>query len=66
MRFLPQSIIKVYFAYVEFEQHHSMIDMKASGTYIALEQIQDPANLGSVYVQQKRWSQWCIVLGDCL
>ena len=25
-----------------------MMDMKASGTYIALEQIQDPANLGSV------------------
>lgn len=30
------------------EQHHSMMDMKALGTYIALEQIQDPANLGSV------------------
>ena len=25
-----------------------MMDMKALGTYIALEQIQDPANLGSV------------------
>ena len=48
------------------EQHHSMMDMKASGTYIALEQIQDPANLGSVLrTAEALGVSGVLFLGDC-
>ena len=48
------------------EQHHSMMDMKALGTYIALEQIQDPANLGSVLrTAEALGVSGVLFLGDC-
>ncbi len=48
------------------QQHHSMMDMQALGTYIALERIQDPANLGSVLrTAEALGVSGVLFLGDC-
>lgn len=48
------------------EQSHNLANINSAGTYIALEQIQDPANLGSVLrTAEALGISGVLLLGDC-